>query len=46
MGWIKPYYGKSKFYQNKKEKCLKKIEKLKETIKICEENIAKDQVRD
>lgn len=38
---LPPYYGKSKFYEEKKAKALKKIEELKETIKLCDEEIEK-----
>ena len=42
MGWgCPPYYGKSKFYENKKAKALKKIEELKKEIEVCDEELAK-----
>ena len=42
MGWTAPpLYGKSKFYEKKKEKALNKIEKLKEIIAICDLEIKK-----
>lgn len=37
-----PVYGKSKFYAKKKAKALKKIEKLQEIVRICDEELAKD----
>lgn len=30
-----PYYGKSKFYENKKAKALKKIAKLQAIVEEC-----------
>lgn len=40
MGLIcPPLYGKSKFYAKKKEKALKKIAKLQEVVKVCDEKI-------
>lgn len=42
MGWIAPpFYGKSKFYYKKKNKAEKKIAKLQEVIKICDEKLKK-----
>lgn len=37
-----PYFGKSKFYANKKEKALKKIAKLQEVVKVCDEYLSKE----
>ena len=34
-----PLYGKSKFYANKKARALKKIAKLEEVVKVCDEKI-------
>ena len=39
MGWIRLYYGKSKFYEKKLAKLIKKENKNKEEIKICKEKI-------
>ena len=40
MGHIcPPLYGKSKFYEKKKAKALKKIAKLQEVVKVCDEKI-------
>ena len=40
MGHIcPPLYGKSKFYEKKKAKALKKISKLQEVVKVCDEKI-------
>lgn len=36
-----PVYGESKFYENKKAKCLNEIKKLNEIIKVCDEEISK-----
>lgn len=41
MGSLKPYYGKSNFYQNKKRKALSKIEKLQRIVKACDVEIEK-----
>lgn len=42
MGWMAPpFYGKSKFYEEKKAKALKKIEELKKEIEVCDEELAK-----
>lgn len=35
-----PLYGKSKFYERKKSKALKKIEKLNNIIAECNKHIA------
>lgn len=40
MGWIKPYYGKSKFYEKKLEKLVKKQNKIKAEIMICKDKIS------
>ncbi len=46
MGQIcPPLYGKSKFYQKKKEKALKKIAKLQAVIEECDKEIAKNEVK-
>lgn len=43
MGQIcPPLYGKSKFYAKKKARAEKKIEKLQEIIKVCDEELAKE----
>lgn len=34
-----PLYGKSNFYKKKKERALKKIAKLQEVVKVCNEKI-------
>lgn len=39
MGWIRPYYGKSKFYEKKLEKLVKKQNNIKNEIAICKEKI-------
>lgn len=39
--WAPPVYGKSNFYEKKKSKLLKKIAKLEEKVKVCDEKIAK-----
>ena len=39
-----PLYGKSNFYAKKKARSEKKIEKLKEKVKVCDEKIAKESV--
>ena len=39
MGAVKPYYGKSKFYEKKLEKLVKKQSKIKEEIAICKGKI-------
>lgn len=40
MGLImQPLYGKSKFYEKKKAKALKKIAKLQDVVKVCDEKI-------
>ena len=40
MGLIcPPLYGKSKFSAKKKEKALKKIAKLQEVVKVCDEKL-------
>ena len=36
-----PFYGKSKFYENKKEKALKKIAKLEAIVAECDKQLAK-----
>lgn len=41
MGWAKPLYGKSKFYETKKAKALKKIAKLQAVVEECDKKIAK-----
>lgn len=38
-----PYYGKSNFYAKKKEKALKKIAKLQEVVKVCDEKLKEDK---
>lgn len=41
MGWMAPpLYGKSKFYEKKRAKLVKKQSKIKAEIKICDEKIA------
>ena len=43
MGQIcPPLYGKSKFYAKKKARAEKKIAKLQEIIKVCDEELAKE----
>lgn len=39
-----PLYGKSKFYEKKKAKLLKKIAKLEEKVKICDNEISKESI--
>lgn len=40
---LPPLYGKSKkFYENKKAKCLAKIDKLNKIVALCDEELAKD----
>lgn len=34
-----PYYGKSKFYENKKAKALAKIAKLQNVVAECDKHI-------
>lgn len=34
-----PLYGKSKFYAKKKARALKKIAKLQNVVKVCDEKI-------
>lgn len=42
MGWTcPPFYGKSKFYEEKKAKALNKIEELKKVVEVCDEELAK-----
>ena len=41
--WAPPYYGKSKFYQIKKAKALKKIAKLTKVVEECDKEIAKNE---
>lgn len=36
-----PFYGKSKFYEKKREKALKKIAKLNEIVRVCDEKLNK-----
>lgn len=36
---LPPYYGKSKFYEKKLEKLVKKQNKIKTEIMICKEKI-------
>lgn len=44
MGWqAPPYYGKSKFYEKKKEKALKKIAELQKIVEECDKEIAKNE---
>lgn len=38
-----PFYGNSKFYKKKKEKALKKIAKLNEVVKVCDEKISEEK---
>ena len=40
---LPPFYGKSKFYANKKAKALKKIAKLQEVVKECDKELAKNE---
>lgn len=39
--WCPPFYGKSKFYAKKKQKAIKKIDKLNNVIAECDREIAK-----
>lgn len=40
MGWTcPPYYGKSKFYENKKKKALEKIAKLELVVAECDKHL-------
>lgn len=43
MGWAKPYYGKSKFYEKKREKALKKIAELQKVVEECDKEISKNE---
>lgn len=44
MGWMAPpYYGKSKYYEKKREKALKKIAELQKVVEECEKEIAKNE---
>ena len=43
MGWAKPYYGISKFYEDKKAKALKKIAELQKVVEECDKEIAKNE---
>ena len=44
MGWqAPPYYGKSKFYEKKKEKAMKKIAKYTKIVEECDKEIAKNE---
>lgn len=36
---LPPFYGKSKFYEKKKARALKKIAKLQNVVKVCDEKI-------
>lgn len=38
-----PLYGKSKFYEKKREKALKKIAKLQLVVEECDKEIAKNE---
>lgn len=38
-----PLYGKSKFYAKKKAKSLKKIAKLQEVVKVCDEKLKEEK---
>lgn len=38
-----PLYGKSKFYEKKRAKALKKIAKLENIVELCDEIIAKNE---
>ena len=38
-----PYYGKSKYYENKKEKALKKIAELQKIVEECDKEISKNE---
>ena len=38
--WAPPYYGKSKFYANKKARALKKIATLEAIVAECDKHIA------
>lgn len=40
---LPPYYGKSKFYEKKKAKALKKIAKLQEVVKVCDEKLKEEK---
>lgn len=41
MGMVKPWYGKSKYWEKKKAKSLKIIDKHQKIVKACDELIAK-----
>lgn len=44
MGWqAPPYYGKSKYYEKKREKALKKIAELQKIVEECDKEIAKNE---
>lgn len=42
MGIVKPFYGNSKFYAKKKARTEKKIAKLQEVIKVCDEKLSSE----
>ena len=39
-----PFYGQSKFYSKKRANLLKRIAKLEEKVKVCDEKIAKKNI--
>ena len=43
MGWAKPLYGKSKFYEKKKAKALKKIAELQLIVEECNKEISNNE---
>ena len=44
MGHIcPPLYGKSKFYAKKKAKAMKKIAKLQNVVKVCDEKLKEEK---
>lgn len=38
-----PLYGKSKFYAKKKAKAMKKIAKLQNVVKVCDEKLKEEK---
>lgn len=43
---LPPLYGKSKFYEKKKARALKKIEKLNNVVAECDKELAKNEKKD
>lgn len=40
---LPPFYGNSKFYEKKREKALKKIAKLNEVVRVCDEKLSEEK---